>query len=804
MRVPLSWLRELVEVELPVAELAHRLTMSGTEVEAIETIGAEWERVYVGAVLDLQRHPRAESLWLAEVESGHGRVTVVTGAPNLFVGARVPVVLPGGRLPGGVTVERRTFRGVVSEGMVCAGDELGISPDHAGIYLLEPDAPVGTPLAEYLGDTVLDLNVTPNRPDNLSVLGIAREVAALTGARLRKPPKVWPTGPRPAGEYVSVEIADPDLCPRYVAAVVAGVTIGPSPGWMQRRLYYAGMRPIANVVDVTNYVMLELGQPLHAFDADRLRGGIVVRRASPGERLTTLDGVERTLEADQLVIADRAGAVAVAGVIGGADSEVHAGTRTVVIEAANFKPQSVRRTARALGLKTEAARRFERGVDPTLPEWGACRAVELIVATAGGQSAAGLVDAYPAPERPRVIELTEEAVAGLLGKRFPANEMARILEALEFGVARADGRLLVTVPSFRRDVEHRADLAEEVARIVGYDSIPYTRPAGRLPEPIPNVVRARADLAKETLVACGLQEVITFSLVDPTTPSRLNSRAAVAPAGPDEQLRVVNPIAPELSALRTTLLASLLDVVRANLRYRDRVAVFELARVYLPPLDPLPTEAHRLAIALTGPRHEVGWNQPAEPVDFFDLKGIVEALLAALRVAARFAPTDHPTYHPGRAAEVQARAGDRTVSLGVLGQIHPLVAERFDLAGREVYAAELDFETLARLSPAALQAGAPPRYPGVTMDVAVVLDEAVPHERVEAVIRSAGAPLLSEVRLFDVYRGTPIPPGKKSLAYSLTFRSPERTLTDAEAAAAHARVEEALRAELGAQIRGRA
>lgn len=803
MRVPLSWLRDYVEAELPPAELAYRLTMSGSEVETIEEIGKDWERVFVGEVVDLRRHPQAESLWLAEVDYREGRATVVTAATNLFVGARVPIVLPGGRLKNGVVVERRVFRGVASEGMVCSGDELGISPDRDSIYLLEPEAPIGMPLREYLGDVVLDVYVTPNRPDELSVIGIAREVAALTGARLRKPSPARPAGRRKAEDYVTVEIADPDLCPRYVAAVVDGVTIGPSPGWLQRRLHYAGVRPISNVVDVTNYVMLEIGQPLHAFDHARLRGGIVVRRARSGERLVTLDGVERVLDPEMLVIADQAGAVAVAGVMGGQDSEVGPETKTVVIEAATFKRQSVRRTSRELGLRTEASRRFERGLDPALAEAGALRAVELITRVADGEPADGLVDVYPRPEAPRVISLSEDYVAGLLGRRFPRDEIARVLESLEFDVAESDEGLRVVVPSFRRDVEHRADLAEEVARIVGYDAIPYTLPAGRLPEPILDPARPRVERVRSALVACGLQEVLTYSLVDPALPARLDSRAPwPSPPPADGTLRVANPMSAEQSALRTTLLGSLLETTRNNLRHRERVAIFEIARVYLPPLAPLPTETLRLAISLAGARAPVAWNAPAEPVDFFDLKGIVERVVGTLRVDVQYEPADHPTFHPGRCAELRAATvGEPT--LGFLGQVHPHVAERFELAGQPVYAAELDLEALVRLARDEFQAVAPPRYPGATVDVAAIVDEAVPHREVEEVIRAAGAPLLDRVVLFDVYRGAPVPPGRKSLAYSLTFRSPERTLTDQEVAEVHRRIEEALRQRLGAQIRGR-
>ncbi len=816
MRVPLNWLREYVPVDLAPAELAHRLTMAGAEVAAVEHVGAAWQRVVIGRIQDLAPHPRNPALWVADVDLGDSRRTLVTAATNLRVGDRVPVVLAGGALASGPVAER-SFDGIVSQGMLCSGAELGISEDRAGIYVLEPEAPVGADLASYLGDVVLDIEVTPNRPDLLSVVGVAREVAALTGAPLHEPEAAPPRGPVPVEQVVSVVIEAPDLCPRYSATAIDGVRIAPSPPWLQRRLHLCDMRPISNVVDVTNYVMLELGQPLHAFDAATLHGGIRVRRARPGERLTTIDDVERALTPDMLVIADERGPIAVAGVMGGAATEVSATTTRLVLESAHFEPRSVRRTARALRLATEASRRFERGVDPGGTTRAAARATALILELAGGEAATGHVDVYPRPEPPRILRVTPGEVNGLLGERYSAATISATLRSLGFQVTEeapepgAEPALVVHVPSFRRDVVGPADLAEEVARIRGYDTIPTRLPTGALPPLTTDPRRERELAVKRALVGCGYQEVITYSLVDGFQAQRLDSGAAWPPAQTTPEaaaqaaaaaglIPIYNFMSSEHAFLRQTLLGSLLATLATNLRHRERVYLFELARVYLPPLAPLPTERLHLGLVFCGPREPATWCAPPVPGDFFDLKGAVEAVLRTLWIAEpRFVPERHPTLHPGRSAAVLA--GE--TRLGVLGQVHPVVAERFDLEGRAVYAAELDFDALHTVAGEQPPYVPLPRLPGVAVDLAVVVDEAVPEADVAATIRAAGAPLLAAMRLFDVYRGAPVPPGRKSLAYALVFRAPDRTLTDEETAGVQAAIETALRERFGATIRGR-
>ena len=801
MKVPLSWLREFVDVDLPVSDLAHRLTMAGLEVEDVHLVGSDWHQVTIARVTDLERHPRADSLVIARLDAGDRSHTVVTAAPNLHVGALVPHVGPGGRLPAG-EVGSRTFQGVVSEGMLCSGEELGVSPDKDGIYLLEQDAPVGQPLAEYLDEVVLDLYITANRPDCMSVVGIAREVHALTGGAFRPPTARPPEGPTPARDLVSVQIDDPIGCPRFTAAVVEGVAIKPSPLWVQRRLYFSGVRPISNVVDVTNYVMLEVGQPLHAFDRQRLHDGIVVRRARSGERLITLDGVDRVLSDDMMVVADASGARSLAGIMGGHDSEIVDYTREVVLEGASWDRASIRLTSSALNLSSEAARRFGRGIDPDLTELAVSRAAAMTVELAGGQAGDGLVDEYPGREEPRTIEVRPEQIDGLLGAQYPRERIVGSLEALGFDVEERGDTLNVTVPGWRRfDVERRADLAEEVARIVGYEHVPATALAGPLPEPRPEGDAGFADelRARRTLAAAGLQEVITYSLVEPGLAARLDPGqpwpAEITP-GP---LTIANPQSVDQSVLRPSLLGSLLGVLRANLRHRERVLLFELARTWRGTLDPLPDERRHVGIVATGPRWAPGWDTPPERLDFFDVKGVVDALCQAFGVQPSYRPAARPSFHPGRSAEVVA--GE--VPLGTLGEVHPLVAERFDLEGKAVIAAEIDFEALLACRRPVEKAQTPSRFPPADRDIAIVVDEALPQADAERVIHGEGAPLLESLRLFDVYRGDPIPAGRKSLAYALRYQAPDRTLSDEEVAQAHTRVEEALRRQCAAEIRGR-
>lgn len=816
MRVPLSWLRELVEIDAPLPELRHRLTMAGLEVEEVHVLGQDWRDVRIGRVIELQPHPRREALAVADIDLGDRRVTVVTGATNLQRGDVVPHVAPGGRLPSG-EVGRREFAGITSEGMVCSGDELDISPDKDGIYIFEADAPVGQPLPDYLAEVVLDIYIGANRPDCMSMIGIAREVHALFGgaytpamlhlldpatARLEGSP-----GQPVVGELLTIQIEDAVGCPRFSASVLRGIRIGRSPQWLERRLHFAGVRPISNVVDVTNYVMLEVGQPLHAFDWQRLGSNrIVVRRAHASERLRTLDGDNRTLTPEMMVVTDGQRARSLAGVMGGEDSEIADTTRDVIIEGASWDRASIRRTSAALNLSSEASRRFGRGVDPDLTTLGVARATELTLELAGGAAAAGVADEYPGKQPLRTIDVQPRQIDALLGLSFPREQVVATLDSLGFAPTDGSGDSVhVTVPGWRRfDVEGPADLAEEVGRIAGFDLVPTTMPSGALPAP-----RADGDAgfgdelrAKRVIASAGLQEVITYSLIDPDLAGLIALDGGKHAGQP---LRVANPQSVELSELRESLLASLLLTLRSNLRQRDRVQLFELARTWQPnseSSEPSPRERRHVGIAMVGPRSPRHWATPPQDVDFFDIKGVVDALCAAFGVKPEYTQSRHPSLHPGRTAEV-CSGGTR---LGVLGQLHPTVAEHFDLAatGAPVLFAELDFDQLMQARQPLEHVRTPSRFPPADRDISFFIDESTPHAELLATIREAAGDLLENVELFDVFHGGSVPAGKQSLAFALRYRAADRTLEDDEVTAVHMRVEQALRARFGAEVRGRA
>jgi phenylalanyl-tRNA synthetase beta chain len=812
MRVPLSWLRELVEIDVPLLELRQRLTMAGLEVEELYEVGREWQDLVLGRITDLQPHPRRDSLIVADVDLGDRHATVVTGASNLKVGDVVPYVAAGGRLPAG-EVGRRDFAGIASDGMVCSGDELNISPDKEGIYVFEPEAPVGQPLARYLNEAILDIYITANRPDCMSMMGIAREVHALFGGaylpamlRLLDPASARVAGSRGApsvADLLTVQIDDAQGCPRFSASVIRGIRIARSPRWLERRLHFAGVRPISNVVDATNYVMLEVGQPLHAFDGQRLGSKrIVVRRAHSGERLRTLDGEARTLTTEMMVVTDGERARSLAGIMGGEDSEITNATTEVILEGANWDRAAIRRTSAALTLSSEASRRFGRGLDPDLTTLGVARATELTLELAGGAAAIGMVDEYPGRSSLRKIDVHPRQIDALLGMSVARAEMVQTLDRLGFRPEdHADDGMRVTVPGWRRfDVEGAADLAEEVGRVAGFDLVPTTMPEGALPKPRSDGDRGFADevLARRLLASAGLQEVITYSLVDPALTEMLVAEAEEA-TNTHGRIRVANPQSVELSELRQDLLGSLLIALRSNLRQRDRALLFELARVWQGALDPSPDERRHVGIAMVGPRNTRHWSGSNGGLDLYDLKGVVDTLCAGFRVRVSYAPARHASFHPGRSAEVCVGAE----RLGVLGQLHPTVAERFDLGQAPVLVAELDFDRLVQAREPMLTARTPSRFPTADRDISFVVEEDTAYADIEPVIRSAAGDLLEHVELFDVFRGGTVPSGRKSLAFSLRYRAPDRTLEDDEVSATHTRVEEALRARFGAEIRGR-
>ncbi|MFQ5857681.1 MAG: phenylalanine--tRNA ligase subunit beta, partial [Anaerolineae bacterium] len=807
MKVPISWLKDYVEISVSIEELAERLTLAGLEVADIEYVGAEWERdrIFVGEILETKPHPNADRLVLAVVEYGGAEpMTVVTGAPNLKVGdsgLKAPFGTVGARVINGyaeelehIRIKPARIRGVRSEGMLLSEKELGLSDDHSGVLLLDEDAPVGTPLADYLGDTVLDFDLTPNLARCFSVIGVAREVAALTGQKVSNPSYEAVMEGQPIEGQVKIEIENPDHCPRFTVTLIRDIEIGPSPRWLQRRLLLAGMRPINNIVDVTNYVMLETGQPLHAFDWDVLvrraaESGqpthpatgeavptIIMRTAEPGEKLTTLDDVERALQPDDILVTDTAGSLSIAGIMGGAESEVSEETRNVLLEAANWNNISMRRTAGYHKLSSEAGARFGRGVHPAEALRGNLRAIELMRQLAGGTVEQGVVDAYPAPPEPVSVELSTPAVERSLGMHFERDKIAGILEALEFDVSPVDETTIRAVaPDHRLDVAGPHDLVEEVARIYGYDRLPSTLPSDELPPQRTNWPLVREEQVRDILVGAGLQEVITYPLLNIEREAALSTNEH-AKVDPESYLTLTNPISPERASLRHTLLASLLEVTRDNLRFRDRVAVFEVGRIYLPTGDgQLPEEPRRLGIVMTGPRWMAGWLGGSDgSMDFFDLKGVVEALLVRLHIErVEFEAGEHTALHPGRTAMLSIGGQE----VGVLGELHPIVRERFDLPDQPVAVAEIDLDALLEHVKEEGLYETISRYPAVEQDIALVVDEDVPAAQVRDLIREAGGELLRRVELFDVYTGAQIPGGKKSLAYSLTYQAQDRTLT---------------------------
>lgn len=835
MNIPLNWLRDYVNITLAPAQLIERLTLAGLEVASTRVLGLPipegvrvkpeergpvWDRdkIVIAEILGVERHPNADRLNLPTVTWGAGTVKqLVTGAPNIKAGdkgQKVVLALAGSVLLDGHSDERvlkelkpAKVRGVPSDAMVCSFRELGISEEHEGIILLEDDAPIGMPLADFMGDIVLEVDVLPNMARCLSMIGVAREVAALTGETLKVPVCT----PQARGEAiqgkVSVAIENPALSARYAAALITGVKTRPAPGWMQRRLTYAGMRPINNIVDTTNFVMLEWGQPLHAFDYDVLvrRAGnqpptIIVRPARPGETLTTLDGQKRVLSPDNLVIADTAGPIALAGVMGGAETEVTAQTTNILLESASFDFVSIRRTMKQFNLPSEASVRFSKGIHPETVVKAAERAAQLMERHAGGTVCRGLVDHYPAPLPPQVVELKMAEVNRLLGMDFPRGEAVRILRTLEFTIEDQGGVLRATVPTHRLDVQvGSADLIEDLARIYGYDRLPATLLADQLPRQQTNVPIVFEERLRDLLVGCGLQEVITYALTMPEREAAL--------IGQRDYVRIKNPISSERVVMRQSVLASVLEIAAANLRHTDDVRVFELGFVYLPRSgEILPEEPRRLALVLTGPRRPEYWGDGSgnaggkEPLGFFDLKGVIEAVVTDLHLPQpSYQPSTVSHLLPGRSATL--RLSDKTI--GDFGQLHFKTAEAFGLGTRPVLVAEFDLEVLQGLVPVRYQYTPVPRYPAALRDVAVVVAESITAERVAAEIRTAGGDLVRGVRLFDLYRGDSIPAGTKSLAYALTYQSDDRTLADKEIDKAHKKIEDRLKHVLKAQIRGK-
>jgi phenylalanyl-tRNA synthetase beta chain len=801
MKVSLKWLKDYVDVSLPPVELADKLTMAGIEVKGWQAIGGNWNDIVVGQIVAVNPHPNADRLALPRVDLGTEQKTVVCGAPNLRVGDKVAFARVGAELIDGhsgqlVRLEAARIRGVASSGMVCSEKELGISDYHQEIMVLPADAPVGTPLADYMGDVILDLEVTPNRPDCLSVIGVAREIAALTGQEVRLPDTNYDETGTPIEGQLAVEIIAPDLCPRYSASLITGVKVAPSPHWLQQRLLAGGMRPINNVVDITNFVMLEYGEPLHAFDYSQIRGKkIIVRRAEETEVLVTLDGNRRQLSHDMLVIADTERAVAVAGVMGGADSEMTERTTSIVLEAANFNPASIYHTGTTLGIPSEARMRFERGISPELTIPALKRATRLIIELASGQVAKGIVDAYPGKKEAKPILLSKGELKRQLGVNFSIKQVKEALTSLGFDCqpAKSASEISVTAPYWRSDINLVEDLVEEVARIIGYDQIPVTMPGGEVPRQNPAPILGFKEKVRQSLTGYGFYEVINYSLTSLDLLNRLLPQPH--PLQP-EPLRVVRPMSAEQEYLRPSLRANLLAALEANRRHEESsIRLFELGRVYQPRPNELPEEPEMLCALMAGPRFDQSWHGGGEPVDFFDAKGVAEGLLGRLGVKADFAPEDDESLHPARQAAIVVE-GKR---VGVVGELHNKVAEAFDLA-EPVYLFEMN---LIELLPFILEHKLfqpVSRFPAVVRDIALVVDSGVTNRQVVDIIN--GFPLVTQVSLFDLYTGGKLPQGKKSMAYRITFQSSSHTLTDEAVNKVQQQIIDKLAKELGATLRG--
>ncbi|MCZ7662087.1 MAG: phenylalanine--tRNA ligase subunit beta [Thermoleophilia bacterium] len=805
MKAPLSWLREYVPIDLPAHELATHLALTGTEVERVAVVGVSddpsiLQFFVVGKVVACDRHPDADKLSVCSVDVGEAEPrTIVCGAPNVAAGQTVAVSLPGAVLPSGMKIGKAKLRGVASAGMILSEAELGFEAKSAGIMVLPDDWSAGAPLAQYLPltDSVLEVEVTPNRPDCLSVRGLAREIAAITDRSFPEEESFsYATSARRAEEDVAVEVWAPDLCPRYAARVIRGVTIAQSPAWLKARITRAGMRPVNNVVDVTNYVMWALGQPLHAFDLARVRGArIIVRRAKPGEPIVTLDGVSRTLTSDMLVIADAEQPSVIAGIMGSLDSEVTEDTTDLLLEAANFHGPSIMKTSSALGLRSESSTRFEKGLDRNLVLPALEMASMMLTDICGGTVSSGTVDVLAEPAYPWDLPLRPARVEAILGKAIDQAEMRAILTSLGCAVVESDGLLLVTVPTFRRDLEREIDLIEEVARIHGLGNLPSTQPmrpegrGGLTPDQ-----RLRR-LMTDTLQGAGLNEVVSYSFIDPEWLVRLRLPEDAAARQP---VILANPLSADQSVMRTTLLPGLLATAARNLAVREeRVHIFELGATFHPEGELLPRERRALGLLLLGPWEPDTWVSAAIPTDFYLIKGFLERVLAALGVEGEYQPAAEPFLHPGKSALLRLAGED----VGWLGEVHPLVLQAFDLPAG-AHAAELDADALVRGARGVSLFEDLITYPAVEQDLALVVDRDLLAQRVVQAVRAAAGPLLRRVRLFDIYEGPQVPAGKKSLALRLTFRSEERTLSDEEVNQVRATLLLDIEETIGARLRG--
>jgi len=793
MNIPISWLREYVDIDCDTKAFGEAMTMTGSKVEAVRPIGYDISNVVVGKVLSVEKHPDADKLVVCQLDTGRVEpVQIVTAATNVVPGAYVPVALDGAVLANGLKIKKGKLRGQLSDGMMVSVEEFGYTladfpeADAEGIYLFQDEYPLGAdvcPILE-LRDEIVEFELTSNRPDCYSVVGIAREAAATLDKPLRyKNADVNERAGGCAADMISVEIKNEELCPRYAARVVKNVTIGPSPQWIRRRLSKAGLRPINNIVDITNYVMLELGQPMHAFDIDNINEGrIIVRNANDGEAFTTLDGTKRMLDSDMLVIADSDKAVAVAGVMGGENSMVTGKAGAILLESANFKAGNVRRTSKKLGLRTDASSRYEKGLDPDLCLEAVNRAAGLIEELGCGEAVAGVVDCYPRKREAHSVVFAPDRVNALLGVDISEPEMVGYLSRV--GIRAQDG--VAYVPTFRADIKQEADIAEEIARIYGYDNIPVTMVRGTPTIGKLNRKQIIEDIVRNTMTASGLCEAMTYSFESPKVFARLRLPE-------DSPLRnaitVANPLGEDFSLMRTTPINGMLTSLATNFSKRNEEArLFEVAKVYLPkslPVTELPYEKDILSIGMYG------------DIDFYDIKGVLELLFGALGISAGYsAERGIPFFHPGRCARVSLDEAE----LGCLGEVHPAVCEEYGLP--RAYMAVLNLGYVIEVADLSRSYKPLPKFPGIQRDIALLVDDATQVKLIEEAICQRGGKYLEDVKLFDVYRGKQVEDGKKSVAYKLSFRASDRTLTDDEASRSVKKILEHLRDKMGAVLRG--
>ncbi|MBQ9963901.1 MAG: phenylalanine--tRNA ligase subunit beta [Clostridia bacterium] len=776
MKISLNWLKRYVDIPVSVEELCDKMILSGFEVESIEDLSATMSNVVAARILKLEKHPDADKLQICQMDVGAAEpIQIITGAQNVFEGALVPAALHDSHLPNGMHIKRGKLRGLPSDGMLCSGEELCLKEadypgaEVYGILILNEDVPAGTDMREilHLNDIVIDFKITANRPDCQSVLGVAREIAVVLGQEFRAPQPTYTTIGDDIHNYIDIEVRNYDLCPRYMGRIVRNLRIKPSPDWMKDCLKTAGVRAINNVVDITNFVMLETGQPMHAFDLRDIRGNqIIVRTATEGEPITTLDGKDHTLSADMLVIADGEAPSCLAGIMGGLNSEIKDDTTALLFECAKFRRDSVRRTARTLGMRTESSARFEKGVDIGTVGYAMDRALQLIQELDAGDIVEGVIDRHEGLPEPRVLQVEADSINALLGVDVPHDTMVDILNRLEIETTLKDGVLTCRVPSFRDDVEGRADLAEEVMRIYGYDHIVSTPMTGSIVRGKLLPERRYTDLLKHVLIGQGMQEISTYSFI---SAKALDTLSLAADDARRQTVTLLNPLGEEYSVMRSQLITSMLTVLATNYnRKNEAVRFFEVSKLFRPlslPLTEQPEEIPALSIGLYGKEE-----------DFFSLKGIVETLLANFGVNANYVRSDEPYLHPGRQAAVTV--GDTVI--GTFGEVHPDTAQAYDMDTR-VYVAELRLQPLFEAIEKVRVLYKPlPRFPAVERDLALLCDEELPVADIQKTIAKAGGKLLETVTLFDVYQGAQIAAGKKSVAFSLYFRSAEGTLSDAD------------------------